>query len=58
MSRNMSPTIFVSIRLKQIDDGEIVSFEMAQIPNVLFATGWSKHQLIMSRCKTDPVSII
>ena len=26
---------------------------MAQIPNVLFSTGWSNHQLIMSRCKTD-----
>ena len=31
----------------------IVPIEMAQIPNVLFATGWSNHQLILSRCKTD-----
>lgn len=31
----------------------IVPIELAQIPNVLFATGWSNHQLIMSRCKTD-----
>lgn len=44
---------FVSIGLTQIDNGEIVSFEMAQIPSVLFATGWSNHQLIMNRCKTD-----
>ena len=27
--------------------------ELAQIPSVLFATGWSNHQMIMSRCKTD-----
>ena len=32
---------------------DIVPFEMAQIPKVLFATGWTNHQIIMSRCKTD-----
>ena len=26
----------------QMEDGIIVPFEMAQIPNVLFATGWKK----------------
>jgi hypothetical protein len=26
---------------------------MAQIPNVLFSTGWTNHQIIMSKCKTD-----
>ena len=31
----------------------IVPIELTQIPNVLFATGWSNHQLIMSRCKSD-----
>jgi hypothetical protein len=31
----------------------IVPFEMAQIPNVLFATGWTNHQIILNRCKTD-----
>lgn len=43
----------VSFEMTQIDSGEIVSFEMAQIPNVLFATGWTNHQIIMNRCKTD-----
>ena len=31
----------------------IVPFGMAQIPKVLFATGWTNHQIIMNRCKTD-----
>ena len=26
---------------------------LAQIPTVLFSTGWSNHQLIMSQCKTN-----
>lgn len=43
----------VPIKSAQIGDNEIVPIEMAQIPNVLFSTGWSNHQLIMSRCKTD-----
>lgn len=30
-------------------DDKIVSFEMTQIPNVLFATGWTNHQIIMNR---------
>ena len=30
-----------------------VPFEMAQIPSVLFFTGWSNHQLILNRCKTN-----
>ena len=43
----------VPIKSAQAGDSEIVPIEMAQIPNVLFSTGWSNHQLIMSRCKTD-----
>ena len=43
----------VSFEMTQIDSGEIVSFEMAQIPSVLFSTGWTNHQIIMNRCKTD-----
>jgi len=31
----------------------IVPFEMAQIPDVLFATGWTNHQIILNRCKSD-----
>ena len=38
----------VSFEMTQIDSGEIVSFEMAQIPNVLFATGWTNHQIIIA----------
>ena len=26
---------------------------MAQIPTILFSTGWTNHQIIMSRCKSD-----
>ncbi len=37
----------------QIEDPVIVPFEMAQIPSVLFATGWTNHQIILNRCKTD-----
>lgn len=43
----------VPIGLTQMDDCEIVPIELAQIPSVLFSTGWSNHQLIMSRCKTN-----
>lgn len=32
---------------------EFVPFEMAQIPNILFSTGWTNHQLIINRCKSD-----
>lgn len=44
---------FVTIGLSQIASSEIVTIELAQIPSVLFATGWSNHQLIMSQCKTN-----
>ena len=30
-----------------------VPTELAQIPSVLFFTGWSNHQLILNRCKTN-----
>lgn len=43
----------VPFEMTQIVSYVIVPIEMAQIPNVLFATGWSNHQLIMSRCKSD-----
>lgn len=44
---------FVPVEMAQIGTGEIVPFEMAQIPNVVFSTGWTNHQIILSRCKTD-----
>lgn len=43
----------VPIEMAQIQSSEIVPIELAQFPSVLFATGWSNHQMIMSRCKTD-----
>ena len=43
----------VPIEMAQFGGGDIVPIELAQIPSVLFATGWSNHQMIMSRCKTD-----
>jgi len=46
-------TAIVPIELAQIGADEIVPIELAQIPSVLFSTGWSNHQLIMSRCKTN-----
>ena len=43
----------VPFETTQIDDSVIVPFKMAQIPNVLFCTGWTNHQIVLNRCKTD-----
>lgn len=43
----------VPIEMAQMPGDVIVPIELAQIPSVLFATGWSNHQIIMSRCKRD-----
>ena len=43
----------VPIESAQLQGSEFVPIESAQIPSVLFATGWSNHQLIMSQCKTN-----
>ena len=43
----------VPFQTAQMEENAIVPFEMAQIPNVLFATGWTNHQIILNRCKTD-----
>lgn len=43
----------VPFETAQIDGKLIMPFEMAQIPNVLFATGWTNHQIILNRCKSD-----
>lgn len=39
------------IELAQMKQTEFVPFEMAQIPNILFSTGWTNHQIIMNRCQ-------
>lgn len=44
---------FVPNRLAQNQPFEIVPFEMAQIPEVLFCTGWTNHQIIMNRCRSN-----
>ena len=41
------------IQSAQIQQDVIVPIGLAQIPTVLFSTGWSNHQLIMSYCKTN-----
>lgn len=43
----------VPFQMAQIERDIIVPFEMAQIPSVLYATGWTNHQIILNRCKTD-----
>ena len=43
----------VPIQLAQLQEDGFVPIESAQIPSVLFSTGWSNHQLIMSQCRTD-----
>ena len=43
----------VPIELAHIAGNDFVPIELAQIPIVLYATGWSNHQLIMNQCKTD-----
>ena len=43
---------FVRIELAQIQLEDFVPIQLAQIPYVLFSTGWSNHQLILNRCKS------
>lgn len=43
----------VSFEMAQIHSCPIVPIQLAQIPSVLFSTGWSNHQLIMNYCKSD-----
>ena len=42
----------VPFELAQFQD-TFVPIKLAQIPNILFSTGWSNHLTIMSRCKAD-----
>ncbi len=38
---------------EDLEVAPIVPIASAQIPKVLFVTGWSNHQTILSRCKTN-----
>lgn len=51
--KSNSNSQFMPIELAQIKSDEFVPFEMAQIPNILFSTGWTNHQIIINRCKSD-----
>lgn len=44
---------FTPIKVEEVDLIGIVPFEMAQMPNILYSTGWTNHQLILSHCKTN-----
>ena len=44
---------FVPFEMAQISESEFVPFEMAQIPTILFSIGWTNHQIILNRCKSD-----
>lgn len=52
-SKRIAPSVVVPVETAQLQDAEIVPFKTAQLPQVLFATGWTNHQLILNRCKTD-----
>ena len=43
----------VPLETAQNDNPAFVPFEMAQMPKILFCTGWTNHQIILNRCKTD-----
>ena len=43
----------VPIQLAQLSENEFVPTQLAQIPTVLLATGWSNHQLNMSKSRTN-----
>ncbi len=43
----------VPFETAQIEEVGFVPIQSAQIPSILFSTGWTNHQIIMNRCKTD-----
>ena len=46
-SAQIDTTDIVPFQTAQINGGQIVSVEMTQIPNLLFRTGWTNHQIIL-----------
>lgn len=38
---------------KSDSNPQFMPIELAQIPSILFSTGWTNHQLIINRCKSD-----
>lgn len=51
-------TGFVPFEMVQIMPKEFVPTELAQIPSVLFFTGWSNHQLILNRSTKKNASLM
>lgn len=43
----------VPFETAQLQELAFVPAEMAQIPTVLLVTGWTNHQIILNRCKSD-----
>ncbi|MCQ2305655.1 MAG: PDDEXK nuclease domain-containing protein [Bacteroidales bacterium] len=52
-SMRIAPSVVVPVETAQLQNAEIVPFKTAQMPQVLYATGWTNHQLILNRCKTN-----
>lgn len=52
-SHSKQSNTFMPFEMAQNGNEEIVPFQMAQLPQVLYATGWTNHQLILNRCKSD-----
>lgn len=51
--KSVTSDITLPVETAQMSNVSIVPFKTAQIPQVLYATGWTNHQLILNRCKTD-----
>ena len=49
-SKRIAPSVVVPVETAQLQNAEIVPFKTAQMPQVLYATGWTNHQLILNRC--------
>ena len=43
----------VPVKMAQIHSRQFVPFRTAQIPEVLFCTGWGNHQIVLNRCRTN-----
>ena len=52
-NKRITSNVVVPVETAQLQDAGIVPFKTAQLPQVLYATGWTNHQLILNRCKTD-----
>lgn len=49
-NKRITSNAVVPVETAQLQDAGIVPFKTAQLPQVLYATGWTNHQLILNRC--------